>query len=319
VREQLHAAALKLRADTRWFQACRYGLMCHWTSQSFPRHGERKPYADAVRDFDVEGFAAQVQDTGAGFVVFTTSHAQQFFPAPLKSLDGMLAGRTASRDLVADLATALQRRGVQLFLYYHIGAINDPAWLDATGFWETDTSQLFKHWTAIIEEIGRRYGDKLAGWWFDDGAVNYYYRSAPWQRLAMAAKAGHPGRLVAFNPWELPSPTEFQDYYCGEGNRDPTVQGCLQPADHGRISGGTYAGLQASAALIMEGDWLHTKRDTEIGAPRQTVSQLADLLRRFAALENVPILNCEIYQEGTLSPMTVQTIKSAAELARPPR
>ncbi len=312
VREQLHAAAMKLRADTRWFQECRYGLMCHWTSQSFPRCGERKPYADAVQDFDVERFASQVKETGAGFVVFTTSHAQHFFPAPLKSLDGILAGRTAKRDLVAELAEALQQRGVRLFLYYHLGASSDPAWLDATGFWETDTSRLFTHWIAMIEEIGLRYGNKLAGWWFDDGAVNYYYRSAPWQRLATAAKAGHPGRLVAFNPWELPSPTEFQDYYCGEGNADPTVQGGLKPFDHGHISGGAYAGLQASAALLMEDDWLHTKRDTEIGLPRQTVSQLADLLGRFAVLKNVPILNCEIYQEGSLSPTTVQLIQAAA-------
>jgi len=32
------------------------------------------------------------------------------------------------------------------------------------------------------------------------------------------------------------------------------------PGDRGRISGGAYAGLQANAALIMEGDWLLTKR-----------------------------------------------------------
>ena len=64
----------------------------------------------------------------------------------------------------------------------------------------------------------------------------------------------------------------------------------------------------------MEGDWLHTKRDTEIGAPRQSATQLAERLRRFAALENVPMLNCEIYQEGTLSPLTVEMLKSAYEL-----
>lgn len=127
VRERLHTAALKLRSDTRWLQECRYGLMCHWTSQSFPRRGERKPYAQAVQDFDVEGLASQVRATGAGFLVFTTSHAEHFFPAPLKSLDQILPGRTARRDLVADLANALGRRGVKLFLYYHLGASSDPA------------------------------------------------------------------------------------------------------------------------------------------------------------------------------------------------
>ena len=45
-----------------------------------------------------------------------------------------------------------------------------------------------------------------------------------------------------------------------------------------------------------------------------SAAQLADLLRRFAALENVPMLNCEIYQDGTLSPLTVEVLKSAHQL-----
>lgn len=319
VRERLHAAALKLRSDTRWLQECRYGLMCHWTSQSFPRRGERKPYDQAVREFDVEGFAEQVRQTGAGFVVFTTSHAQHFFPAPLESLDRILLGRTARRDLVADLADALNRREVKLFLYYHLGASSDPTWLKATGFWETDTSRLFNNWTAMISEAGQRYGDRLAGWWFDDGAVSYYYRSAPWERLATAAKAGHPKRLVAFNPWELPSPTEFQDYFCGEGNTDPGMGGLVAVGGNGRISSGSHQGLQACATLITEQDWVHARKDTDIGSPKWNASQLTALLKEFIARKNVPIFNLEIYQEGTLSPRSVEIFKQAASQLPPRR
>lgn len=319
VRERLHAAALKLRSDTRWFQECRYGLMCHWTSQSFPRRGERKPYDQAVQDFDVESFARQVQQTGAGLLVFTTSHAQHFFPAPLKSLDHILPGRSARRDLVADLADALGRRGVKLFLYYHLGASSDPAWLKATGFWETDTSRLFDNWTAMISEAGQRYGDRLAGWWFDDGAVSYYYRSTPWERLMIAAKAGHANRVVAFNPWELPSPTAFQDYFCGEGNTDPGLGGLVAVGGDGRISGGPAQGLQACATLITEQDWVHARQDTDIGSPRWDVPQLAALLKEFISRKNVPIFNLEIYQEGALSPKSVELFKQAASQLPPRR
>ena len=200
VRERLHAAALKLRSDTRWLQECRYGLMCHWTSQSFPRRGERKPYDQAVREFDVEGFAEQVRQTGAGFVVFTTSHAQHFFPAPLESLDHILPGRTARRDLVADLADALGRRGVKLFLYYHLGASSDPAWLKATGFWETDTSRLFNNWTAMISEAGQRYGDRLAGWWFDDGASQLLLSERALGAAGDGGQSGSCNALGCFQP-----------------------------------------------------------------------------------------------------------------------
>jgi hypothetical protein len=317
VKERLHRAALAMRAraDTQWFREARFGLMCHWTSQTVPRNGPPKPYADAVRDFDVAKFTEQVAQTGARFVCICTSHAHMYFPAPLKSLDRILPGRTAQRDLVGDLAAALGQRGIRLMLYYHLGSDADRPWQEASGFWKTDTTEFWNNWCAVIGEAGERYGDKLAGWWFDDGTANYYYRSAPWQRLATAAKAGNPKRLVCFNPWVLPPATEFQDYLAGEGSSDPTVQGWLKPGGHGRISGGAYAGLQASAALVMEGNWLHTKRDTEIGAPRQTAPQLAGLLRRFAALENIPMLNCEIYQDGTLSPVTVEMIKVAFQTA----
>ncbi len=314
VRERLHASALKLRSDTRWLQDCRFGLMCHWTSQSFPRRGERKPYAMAVQDFDVESFANQVESTGAGFVVFTTSHAEQFFPAPLESLDRILPGRTARRDLVRELADALARRGVKLILYYHLGANSDPAWLKATGFWDTDATRLFDNWVAIVSEVGRRYGDKLAGWWFDDGAISYYYRSAPWERLAMAAKAGYAGRLVGFNPWELPSVTEFQDYFCGEGNADPCAGGLLTVGGDGHLKSGSHQGLQACATLITEGDWVHSRKNTDIGPPRWNAQQMTSLLKEFSARKNVPIFNLEIYQDGTLSPVTVDMFKQAGEV-----
>ncbi|MFM8890020.1 MAG: alpha-L-fucosidase, partial [Planctomycetia bacterium] len=313
VRERLRLAASTMRsqADTRWFRDAGYGLMCHWTSQTVPRQGPPEPYADAVRDFDVATFAEQVERTGAKFVTLTTSPAMLYFPAPLESLDRILPGRTTRRDLVGELAAALDRRGIRLMLYYHLGSNADPAWQKASGFWKTDTGEFWDNWTRVIGEAGNRYGDKLAGWWFDDGTANYYYRSAPWERLASAAKAGNPRRLVCFNPWVLPPATEFQDYLAGEGSGDPSLQGWLKPGDHGRISGGAHAGLQASAALIMEGDWLHTKRDTAIGPPRQSVAELVDLLRRFAALENVPMLNCEIYQDGTLTPATVELLHAA--------
>lgn len=319
VKVRLHRAAMDLRAqaDPEWFRTARYGLMFHWTSDTVPRHGSPKPYALAVRDFDLPTFVAQVVQSGARFVTLTTSHGSMYFPAPLPTLDRVLPGRTAARDLVGELAAALDRHGIRLILYYHLGSNADKAWQAASGFWKTDTSEFWRNWTAVITEVGERYGDKLAGWWFDDGTANYYYRSAPWERLARGAKAGNPKRLICFNPWILPPATEFQDYLAGESFTDPTVKGMLNAGDGGRISGGAYAGLQASSALIMEGGWLHTKRDTQIGAPRYTIEKAADLMRRFSALENILIFNLEIYQEGTISPASVEVLRAARDLAFP--
>jgi hypothetical protein len=317
VRDSLRRKALALRADPGWFQQARFGVMVHWTSQSMPLTGDPKPYDQAVAAFDVEAFADRMRQTGAGFVVFTTSHAHQYFPAPLAALDRILPGRNAKRDLVADLAAALGRRGMKLMLYFHPGAADDPAWLAASGFWETDTTRYFANWQAVIREAGERYGERLAGWWFDDGSTNYYYRSAPWEDLARAAKAGHPGRLTGFNAWELNNPTEFHDFFTGEGFQDPRgYNELLVPGGDGRYPSGTHRGLQASACLVFEGDWLHRHRDRPLNPPKWNAGPLTDLLQGFIGHKSVPIFNLEISQEGTVSPLSVERLGQAAAAVR---
>ena len=315
VRRALLEKALSLRTDAKWFREAGYGMMVHWTSETMPRTGDRKAYAQAVAEFDVEAFAAQMQATGAGFVVLTTSHGAQYFPGPSRALDAILPGRTAARDLVGELAAALGQRGMKLLLYYHLGAGSDPKWIEASGAMDTDTTRYFTNWRNFIAEIGERYGDRLAGWWFDDGSVAYYYRSAPWESLHAAARAGFAQRLIGFNPWELPSPTEFQDFYCGEGRADPSgADALLNKGGDGRYPRGAYAGLQASACVIAEANWVHSRKDTEIGPPNWTAPQMADLLARFRSYGNVPIFNVEIYQEGTVAPGTVAMFQEARRL-----
>ena len=126
-----------------WYRQCRYGLFITWTSQVFPRNGERKDYNTAVSEFNVDGFVNQVVKTGAGLVVFNTAHAEMYFPAPIKALDSILPGRTTKRDLIAELSHALALHGVKLFLYYHLGCVTDPVWTKTSGFWETDDSRFF--------------------------------------------------------------------------------------------------------------------------------------------------------------------------------
>ena len=95
--------------------------------------------------------------------------------------------------------------------------------------------------------------------------------------------------------------------------------GTLKPGDNGIISSGMYVGLQASAALTMEREgWGHSKLDVEIDPPRYMAEQLAAMTRQFMALGNVPIFNCSIYQEGTISPKTVEVIKAMKDLLAKP-
>jgi hypothetical protein len=310
IKERLHTEAKQMRADTAWLQEAGHGAMVHWTSQTQPRNGAQKPYAQAVHDFDVKTFAQQMRDCGVGFVVLTTSHAEMRFPGPNKTLDSLLPGRTATRDLVAELIVELKKYNIQLMLYYHIGAASDPQWLEASGFWKTDTTQVFENWRKIITEIGLRYGDGLTGWWFDDGTVNYYYRSAPWKSLLQAARAGNPKRLVGFNSWELPSPTEFHDLYLGEGNRNPSGTGALLTRNgSGRYPTGSHEGLQSCSTLVFESDWIYMRRGQPISGWQFSAENIRQMIQDFKAYHNVLIFNFEITQEGTIAPESVERFK----------
>ena len=92
--------------------------MFHWTSQSIGTDGTIKPFAQAVADFPLRQFVEMVEATGAGYVLFTVGHAQPYCPAPLASWEKYHPGKTTKRDLVAEMAQALNAKGIKLMCYF---------------------------------------------------------------------------------------------------------------------------------------------------------------------------------------------------------
>lgn len=325
VHDELHRQALAVRTDVRWLTRETFGVGFHWTKRTMPRTGPAKSYEQAVADFDVEHFANQAASTGASFVFLTTSHSDQYIPAPIKALDKILPGRTTRRDLIADLIAALGKRNMKLFLYYHLGPIEDPAWSAATHMWDSDATRFFDNWQAIIGEMGERYGTGLAGWWFDDGLYNYYYRSPDWAALHRTAKSGNAQRAICFNSYDGASATDFQNYYCGEEvvpgglneflNTDGSMGGTLVKGGDGRIVKGQFAGLQSTAMFVVETDWVHVKRNTEVTDPKWTPQSLARTLAMLKAHGTTPMINMLIYQDGTIAPKSLALVRGSARLA----
>ena len=311
VKQDLAARAEKLSASTQWLVADRYGLMFHWTSETKPQIGPPKSYQQAVRDFDVERFAQMVADMGARHVVFTTSHAGFYFPGPNKTIDSILPGRTCDRDLIGDLATALDKRGIKLILYYHPGH-DDVPWWSRTHF-DENKAEFFRQWCAIIRDIGQRYGNRLAGFWFDDAIFSYYPFNPPWEEMTRAAKAGNAARLVIYNSWILPKANDFYEVFAGENYFSKEViegDGFLPVGGTGKFTGGPQQGLQGHITTFVEKDWGHFKLDTPIGPPQFSaeamIAGIQDCIRR----RNVPTFDVEIYQDGGISPQTFQLFKT---------
>ena len=297
---KLQRQAKEVRSDTSWMRRAKYGLQFHWTSQSAPRRGQRKKYADAVHDFPVQTFAQIVKETGAGYVIITTSHGEHYFPAPIKAIDRVLPGRTSERDLVRNWIDALAAHDIRLMLYYHCGHDdwkNPEGWWQHTGYDPKNPQRFLDNWCAITSEVGNRYGKGLAGWFFDDGCV-YYPLNPDFRRLTLAAKAGNPGRLVCYNPWVLPRSTDFQDYLCGEGYDFLKLWDGLPANGTGIYTSGPYRGLQAHTNFILEQrSWVHSRLDTDIPAPQYIKEQFVQDMKAGIAHGIVPSVNLEIYQD----------------------
>lgn len=307
VRDRLASVGGKEQTDTDWMVAGKYGLMFHWTSQSMPRQGPPTSYCDAVRNFNVDRFADMVSNMGAGFVVFTTSHAGFYFPGPNPVIDGILPGRTCPRDLVGDLADALNRHRIRLELYFHPGH-DDAPWWRRTHF-DDDKAAYFQQWRTIISSIGARYGRKLAGWWFDDAAFTYYPFNPDWEQMSAAARVGNPQRVIAYNSWILPKLNDFYDVFAGENASWETKYedlAFLPSGGTGRYTGGPQKDLQAEITVLVNGDWGHFKMNEPITPPRLPADEMLARLKDATSRKAVPLLDVEVYQDGTTSPETLQ-------------
>ena len=307
------------RSSASWLADAQYGLMFQWGEWGYPEHGEGKPWPKMIDDFNVGKFADMVQSTGAGYVIWSATWRTYFFPAPIQAVERIMPGRTSKRDLIGEVADALNQRGIRLMLYYHCG-YGDREW-QTRNFGTTDPNQigtdaLFRrNWIGIMTEVGERYGSRLAGWFIDEG----WYPS-PFEEQNRALKAGYPGRIVSFNDWVRPRLTDFEDVEFGEGyNCLNNGAGKLFP-DGPPVGGdgiyveGPHKGLQAHGMFILDGagygpEWGIWRPDTTIAKPGFTSEQIVDMAKYAKAHHVALSFNLLMYEDATVSPASLDAIK----------
>lgn len=284
--ERAHAS----RAKTDWFVRAGYGLFIHWTNQVQPLRGKIKPYAQAVNDFDVPKFVSMVADTGAGYLIFTANHAEPHFPAPLKTWEHYHPGWTTRRDLINELADSLGKRGIHLVVYLAseiLGGVRASHGVRRL----TSTPEYQKTMEDILTEIGTRYGKKVPAYWFDHASWSKEnFPNLSFRRLWNAVKAGNPDRLVAYNFWQFPVMTPWQDYFANEGavSKPPTSR---------YMDVGPAKGLQYHVSVPIDGAYMHLKADSDPPGPIYKDEQLVDFVKACLAKQGVVTLGAAITQD----------------------
>jgi hypothetical protein len=319
----MNARVRSFRSSTKWFAEAKYGVFVQWGAWGYPPHGDKKKWPRMIDDFDVEKFAATMQDVGAGYVIWSPTWRGYYYPAPIKAIENILPGRTSERDLIADLIGALGRRGIKLILYYQCGR-GDKEWQARN--WSNDEDRnnwgmdpLFrKNWGEIITEIGRRYGKGLAGWLDDEGEY-----PKPYEEIGRQLKAGNPDRIISINDWVRPRLTEFQDYQFGEGftglNNGAGYRYPNGPerGGDGIYKQGPHKGLQAHGCFVLDGpDWGVFRPDTIIQPPQFNHDQLVSMVEEAVARKIVLSFCLLMYEDGTFSEKSLEAMRVVRSIAR---
>lgn len=300
------------RASTDWFVKAGYGAMFHWTDFTQPRDGMKKLYPEAVNAFDVDTFARLIGEIGAGYVIFTLNHAHPHCPAPIHSWEAIHPGWTTRRDLIGDIADALEKRGIRFLLYINSPVLTKLGGIGATGLYELTCSE--ERFTEIhkniLSEIGSRYRDKLAGYWFDSWYQSLAaYPDVPIEAIYRYCKVGNPDRITAFNFWIFPVLTPWQDYWAGELN---TLQ---NPFESRYIQRGAGTGFQAHGMVSMLPSWVHSETGP-IPPPQFSTEDLIAHVKTNMEHQAVTTINIGIYQDGTIEQSSLDMMRQLRRAIR---
>jgi hypothetical protein len=218
------AARAATPEDTAWMRQMKFGLFMHYqyrillgysiaTKPSFPKPSEMtsRQWNQFVDGFDVNGFARQMAEAKVGWVIFCIDDHYYAWPcSPNKAFDhytGYTPGEKCSRrDLISDLADALNARGVKLICYFAglNGYMKEPkvtaGLLDDGNNQTAPSAQSRARRLAILKEYADRFGDRIAGWWFDGVELNSY-RDTPgdWSTIGSIVRSANPKSVIAFS------------------------------------------------------------------------------------------------------------------------
>ena len=197
------------------FSSKKYGIMVHYlNSLQNGKHSPNNPlvaptsWDECVNDFDVEAFAESVHRSGAGYVMFTLCQVSANICAPSRMFEEITengcVGACSKRDLPMELGRALDRYGIDLYLYFTgDGPQKDEVASKKFGTLNHTngrvTEEFVRKWTSVMREFAMRYGELVKGWWIDAGFDYIGYTDEQLKYYKDAALEGNPNAVIAFN------------------------------------------------------------------------------------------------------------------------
>lgn len=231
------------------FKTMKYGFFVHyvWAGAygQLTKDGAGQPAKsldDLANRFDVEGFANDLAAWQVEYVIFTAWHANinPLFPSETMKKWG-LESHYCKRDLLGEIITACNARGIQVMFYTHPRDGHDlrgeeqikTGWGSNSGQPDPDWAKFdFKKWNDFVNdlygELVARYGDRILGLYLDEGSgAGDSFRVVDYPRLRATIKRNHPHLVMVQNYYGNLYSCDVGDkeyYHWGEfANRDGSV------------------------------------------------------------------------------------------------
>lgn len=299
----------------RWMQDPRYawGVMTHYLADWQARVHKLEISVDQwnklVDGFNVEGMASRLEQAGVGHYQMTLGQNSGYYLAPNSTYDRLVGespSRCSRRDLVADLYEALKKPDIKLMVYLPSGAPGQDKTACAKLQWERGpypNKEFQQNWEQVIADWSRRWGGKVAGWWFD-GCYwpNTMYRSLRppnFFTFAAAARAGNGQSAVAFNPGvitRLIGISPDQDFMAGETN-DPEQVNVHYPA------AGTVDGVQIHMLCFLGKTW-------GMGEPRFETEKVVEYTKKIRDYGGSVTWDVPVELDGTIRPEFMKQLEA---------
>jgi hypothetical protein len=119
--------------------------------------------------------------------------------------------------------------------------------------------------------------------------------------------------VISYNSWILPKLNDSYEVFAGENVFSTQMidgDDYLPIGGTGRFTGGPQQGLQGQITAIINGDWGHFKADAPIDPPLYSADVMVEKIEDSRRRRNVPLLDVEIYQDGTISQETFQMFQA---------
>lgn len=223
-----------------WFFEKRFGMFVHWGIYAVAGWHEQQqwraamPQAEYVKfaeqfnptNFDPDEWLRLAKNAGMEYLVFTTKHLDGFCMWDTAATDFNIMHTPYGRDILAELATACQRQGILLGLYYSCQDWHHPNAINLGGDHQLekpnpgDQPDLMKYIDFVraqIRELATNYGRIVAFFWDTPPRLNV-------PDLNETLRALQPGIVIndrGFSPG---------DYYTPERNV-PAGQAFTRPTE----------------------------------------------------------------------------------------